>query len=211
MIDHHPYQLVDLSLTFSARFWLFFFSFLLSIICCLFVLYHLLFDRVLRRTLNNHVIIVLLFNTLLYQLTSIPLHLSYYFLSTVWPAAPQVCLIWMFIDGGLFTLALILVAWASIERYILIFHDKWMATRKKRFFVHYLPLVVIFVYCFLFHAVTMGSRNFANKTFVNRTFANGERPMYFRQFISCTFANWRVSIALSPVYLLYIRQLANVH
>ncbi|CAF0943273.1 unnamed protein product [Adineta steineri] len=155
MIDHHPYELVDLSISFSVRFWLFFFTFLLSILCCIFVLYHLLFDRVLRRTLNNHVIIVLLFNTLLYALTSIPLHLSYYYLGTVLPAVPNLCLIWMFLDGGIFTFALILVAWASIERYILIFHDKWMSTRKKRLLIHYLPLAAIFIYCFIFHAVTI--------------------------------------------------------
>jgi hypothetical protein len=33
----------------------------------------------------------------------------------------------------------------------------------------------------------------------------------FRQYTSWTFANWRVSIALSPIYLRYIRQLAKFH
>ena len=155
MIDHHPYLLADLSIALSTRFWVYFFSFLLSIVCCLIVLYYLLFDRVLRRNINNHIIIILLFNTLLYELLSIPFFLSYYYLGTVWPAVPVLCLFWMFSDGGLFTIALILVAWASIERYLLIFHGHWVSTRKKRFFIHYLPLITIPVYCFIFHAMTI--------------------------------------------------------
>ena len=124
-------------------------------LCCLIVLYYLIFDRVLRRSINNHVIILLLFNTLFYELLSIPLFLSYLYVGSLWPAVPSLCLFWMFIDGGLFTLALILVAWASIERYILIFHRQLMSTKKKRFFIHYLPLVTVPVYCLVFHLVTI--------------------------------------------------------
>ena len=57
----------------------------------------------------------------------------------------------------------------------------------------------------------MGYRKFANRTFANWTFAIGERPLYFRQYTSCTVANWRMSTILSPVYPLNSRQLANVH
>jgi hypothetical protein len=46
----------------------------------------------------------------------------------------------------------------------------------------------------------MGFRNLANKIFVNSTFANGESPLYFRQYISWNFANWRKSTVLSPIY-----------
>jgi hypothetical protein len=35
----------------------------------------------------------------------------------------------------------------------------------------------------------------------NRTFANGESPLYFRQYILTTFANWRESILLSPAHV----------
>jgi hypothetical protein len=41
---------------------------------------------------------------------------------------------------------------------------------------------------------------FANKTFANRTFAIGERPLHFRQFHLRTFANWRKSTELSPIH-----------
>ena len=122
MIDHHPYLTDDIAFSLYARFWLFLISFLPSLIFCIIVLYHLLRDRVLRQNMNNQLIIVLLFNTLLYELLSIPIFLAYYYVGIVRPASPTLCLFWMFIDSAFFTLALTLVAWASIERYILIFH-----------------------------------------------------------------------------------------
>jgi len=45
----------------------------------------------------------------------------------------------------------ILMAWASIERHILIFNDQWMIRKRGRFFSHYLPLIVIVSYVFVFY------------------------------------------------------------
>ncbi len=39
----------------------------------------------------------------------------------------------------------------------------------------------------------------------------GEYPLNFRQYTLCTFANWRISTELSPIYPLYFRQLADIH
>ncbi len=55
-----------------VEFWIYAISDGLSILCSLFVLYDLLFDRTLRKALNNHVIIVLLIMGLIYELTTIP-------------------------------------------------------------------------------------------------------------------------------------------
>ncbi len=59
--------------------------------------------------------------------------------------------------------------------------------------------------------IQKGYRNFANKTFANRTSAIGESPLYFRQYTPWSFANWRKSTVLSPTHPLEFRQLANVH
>ncbi len=40
-----------------------------------------------------------------------------------------------------------------MERHILIFHDKWVSTRKKRLFVHYIPIVAIVIYCFVYYCL----------------------------------------------------------
>jgi hypothetical protein len=57
----------------------------------------------------------------------------------------------------------------------------------------------------------MAYPNLANKNFANKTFAIGECPPYFRQYTLMTFANWRDSTLLSPIYPHNFRQLARVH
>ncbi|CAF3841742.1 unnamed protein product, partial [Rotaria sp. Silwood1] len=39
-----------------------------------------------------------------------------------------------------------IVAWASIQRYILIFHHGWMSTQKKKILLHYIPITTIIIY-----------------------------------------------------------------
>ena len=51
---------------------------------------------------------------------------------------------------GLYNGGEILMAWASIERHILIFNDRWMITKRGTFLVHYLPLILILSYIFFF-------------------------------------------------------------
>lgn len=46
-----------------------------------------------------------------------------------------------------------LFGWATIERHILIFRDGWVSTGKKRFFVHYLPIILLVLYLFIFYTV----------------------------------------------------------
>ncbi|CAF4527378.1 unnamed protein product [Rotaria sp. Silwood2] len=155
MIQYKVLQEPDVLIPHPIRFWIFLISLITTLACSIFVLYHLLIDRTLRNALNNHVIIVLLFNNLMYQLIDIPLSLSFYHLGNVWPASPILCLFWMFIDETFLSLSLILVAGASIQRHILIFHKRWLSTDKKRFFIHYLPIVILSFYIIVFHFITI--------------------------------------------------------
>ena len=79
-------------------FWIMLFSNILSIICCLFVLFHLISDKTLRHALHNHVIMVVLVLTLICELTDIPWLLSFYRWGIVWKSTPAFCLIWKYID-----------------------------------------------------------------------------------------------------------------
>jgi len=143
----------DFTLPISARFWLYLVPNVLSILCSIFVLYYILFDRTLRQALNNHVFIVLLFIGLIFELIDIPLTLYYYRAGTTWRLTPSFSLFWTYIDFALYTTQIVIFAWATIERHILIFQYQWISTRKKRFFIHYLPLIIlltyVFIYCFL--------------------------------------------------------------
>jgi hypothetical protein len=133
----------DSSVSWVKQFWIMLFSNILSIICCLFVVFHLLSDQTLRRALHNHVIIVVLILSLFCEWTDIPWLLIFYRWGVVWQRTLTFCLVWKYIDITIYVATSKLVAWASIERHILIFHDKWVSTKKKRVFVHYIPLVAI--------------------------------------------------------------------
>ena len=149
------YMPVEISIPRQVRFWLFLTSDIISISCSLFVLYHLLFERVLRRTLHNHSIIVLLCIGLIYQLVDIPWILYFYHYNIPVVATPTFCRFWIFIDFGLYTMTGILVAWISIERHILIFHNQWVSTRKKRILYHYIPTIALILYCFIYYTVVI--------------------------------------------------------
>jgi hypothetical protein len=43
------------------------------------------------------------------------------------------------------------MAWAAIERCILVFHHQWLNTQKKRIFIHYVPLTTIILYPCIFY------------------------------------------------------------
>lgn len=139
----------------SVRFWSFLIAFISFVCCSSIVLHHILSSRGRRRSINYHFIILILFNNLIYELINVPLFLNYYRLDAVVPATPSLCLMWMFIDEALYTVSTITVAWASIERHILIFHDRWLATSTRRFFIHYVPMTLLALYVVLFHCVVI--------------------------------------------------------
>ena len=139
----------------SLRFWLLLIFDIPSIICSVFVLYHLLINRKSRYALHNHTVILLLFIALLFQLTDIPWYLDFIQKGSVLPAIPVRCLVWWLVNLGFYNTAALVLAWTSIERHILVFHDRWISTRKKRFFVHYLPLIVLISYSIIYYTIVI--------------------------------------------------------
>ncbi len=137
----------------SVAFWTYLISYILSLVCTLFVLYYLLFDRTLRYALNNHVIIILLFMGLIYELTTIPWTLYRFHYGSPWIQNPTFYLFSFFFDYGIYSTQIALFAWATIERHILIFHDQLVKTKKKRLFIHYLPIITILIYCLVYYSL----------------------------------------------------------
>ena len=137
----------------TVRFWSFFLILIPSILCSLFLLYHLLFDRALRRALNNHIIAVLLSICLISEVTIYPWMLYYYQRKGAWERSLLFCAIWGFLDWLLYVAHTMLFGWATIERHILIFRDGCVSTEKKRFLVHYLPIILLVLYLFIFYIV----------------------------------------------------------
>jgi hypothetical protein len=139
----------------SVQFWLYLISNILSIICCFILLVFLLYNRTLRNALHNHIVIVLLFICLIYELIDIPIILYNYRYELSWKTTSILYRFWSFIDIGLYTNQLILFAWSIIERHILIFHNQWLSTAKKRFYIHYLPIIILIIYCLVWYSVTI--------------------------------------------------------
>lgn len=143
----------DYGLSTSVRFWSYLVFDILSIICSLFALFYLLADRKLRRALHNHIIIVLLFIGLIYEVTNISWILYFNYTGVPMFSTITFYLIWVFVDYAFYSAQIALFAWATIERHILIFHNQWISTKMKRLLLHYTPIGAIPTYCFIYYCV----------------------------------------------------------
>ncbi|CAF1065148.1 unnamed protein product [Adineta steineri] len=108
-------------------------------------------DRALRNALNNHVIIAIVFVGLILQCIDVTALTYWYRTGTVLVSTRAFCSTWTSVH----TIGLIgvtnLVAWASIERHILIFHANLVRTKTKRFLLHYLPLIICMMWPGVFY------------------------------------------------------------
>ena len=146
-------ELLEIQIPRIAQFWMYVVSDALSISCILFILYHILFDRTLRSALHNHVIVLVLIVDLIYELTDIPWIMHYYRFGQPWLQSDMFSRVWAFTDYGLYGTQIILFAWATLERHILIFHDRWVMTKRRCFLVHYLPLIVLPIYSTIYYVI----------------------------------------------------------
>jgi hypothetical protein len=153
--DQNTFQGSEINIPRPVRFWLLLLFDIPSIICSFFLLFHLLINKTLRNQLTNHVIIVLLIIGLFIQLLDIPFLISFVHLGIVQPATPAMCLILWYIDVGLISGYTVIMAWGSVQRYFLIFHDRMFLIKRKRFIFHYLPLISLLVYSLGFYTIAI--------------------------------------------------------
>ncbi|CAF4078630.1 unnamed protein product, partial [Adineta steineri] len=135
------------------RFWLYLIFLIPSVLCALFCLYHFLIDRVLRKALNNHVVMLILFLGVFLNLTDIVWYIDFYRTGHPLSLTEAFCMTWTYIDYAVFVSITLLIAWGSIERHILIFHQNLVSTQIKRFLVHYLPLFTLTMYPFIYYII----------------------------------------------------------
>ncbi|CAF3808199.1 unnamed protein product [Rotaria sp. Silwood1] len=145
--------MANISISFIGRFWIYLISNIASIICSIFVLYYFLFSRKLRHSLHNHVVIIILIINFIIEITDISWILYYYRNGVVLIKTSLFCRTWKFLDSSSYVTIAKLVAWASIERYILIFHDSWMSTKKKKILLHYIPITTIIIYGIILYII----------------------------------------------------------
>ena len=121
-----------------------------SAICFLLIFFFLLKSQdVSYKRLRNHVILALLFCNFILITTELPISLIYSYQGHVQPENKHFCSFWVAHNYSLYVAGLFLMAFGSIERYFLIFHESFM--RRWRFIVHYPPIVICFIYPLMFY------------------------------------------------------------
>ncbi|CAF1350902.1 unnamed protein product [Adineta steineri] len=71
----------------------------------------------------------------------LPMPMSYYYIGSVWPVSNIYCTWWIWIEYSLNSIGLFLMAWISIERYILIFYPHAISQLSwKKWVLHFLPI-----------------------------------------------------------------------
>ena len=138
----------------KIQFWTYLSLEIPSLACVIYLLYHLLSKKKLRQSLHNHVIIILLLLCFLVEIIDTPLYLDAYLHYGRNSFAPSsiICLIWWLLDYGAYSSLNLFLAWASLERNMLIFyHNRFFGTRRKKLVFHYLPLGIVSIYCFGFY------------------------------------------------------------
>lgn len=111
-------------------------------------------NRIARSKLKNHIWIVLLILNFFYLVSDLPMSMSYFYQGRVWPEKNAYCVWWTWYEYSLNTLGLCLMAWASIERHLFVFHSHTiMRVRWKIWLLHYIPIFLCFIWIFTFHFV----------------------------------------------------------
>ena len=143
----------------QVQFWTMLLFDIPSLACTIFLLYHLLFNRSLRQALHNHVIIILLSLILIIEILDNPLYIDAHRGGTElnsFTMKPSICLVWWFVDNGFYGAIGVFLAWGSFERHILVFHQRQLLrTVRQRFYLHYLPLIILFIYLIGFYVVAV--------------------------------------------------------
>ena len=120
-----------------------------SILCYLLVVVSLWKSHEITvRRLHHHVILVLLACNFLMLIIELPITLLFSYFGRVPIENDRFCAFWVVLNYSSYAQGLYLMAFASIERYFLIFHDRFVY--RWRFFVHFLPIAVCFVYPLLY-------------------------------------------------------------
>ena len=126
-----------------------------ALICNGILVYYLIADRVLRKILYNHAILLLLIVTLLTNLIELPRIMDYLRVGLVLPQTYLNCSFWQWCDYLFYGATNVLLLWISIQRYFFIFYSHLYNTGRRRLLFHYLPSVFIVIYLIAFYTAAI--------------------------------------------------------
>ena len=112
-----------------------------SVLCLIFIFYCVCRERKLRR-LHNHATLLILLTCFLILVSELPITLSFLRHGSLQPHVDQLCLFWIFLNYTLFGMNTLLMAFAGIERFVLIFYSTLITrSRRRRVWFHYVPMI----------------------------------------------------------------------
>lgn len=115
-----------------------------GLLCFLFIFYHAikLRKRLVFDTINNHVIFLILICDFLAIATDLPIMLYYFGYGNIYTI--NICVFWIYWNYSLPVTSLLITTYASIERYILVFHRH--TAQRHKFLLHYIPMLCFTIY-----------------------------------------------------------------
>ncbi|UJR27964.1 hypothetical protein I4U23_009222 [Adineta vaga] len=152
--DSYP----NYSVSYSIKFSLLIALEIPSILTSLLIFVYFGTNRTVRLTDQNHSLLVLLVINLLQVITDLPMPISFFRLNgSVQPATSAYCTWWTWYEFSLNTTNGYLMAWISIERYILIFHNSFIRNliSWKRRALHIIPLIICSLWGPLYYSLTI--------------------------------------------------------
>jgi len=108
-----------------------------------------------RQLLANHVVIAMLIVSFLTVIIDLSSALSFLRKGNIHPQSTSFCYFWMYIDYVLYANEMLLLAWASIERHILVFALQRFRSKRQKFYGHYLPITFCLIYPIIFYTYTI--------------------------------------------------------
>ncbi|CAF3755408.1 unnamed protein product [Rotaria sordida] len=146
-------------ITLSMRFNIYLVHTIPSFIAYIIIIIYILTHKTLRSAPNNYCLIILLVVQFAFKIIDAPLQLYFYHQGKVLFQNAIFCYIWRLINHSGYSIGAMLLAWASFERHILIFHDRLLRSKWKNICLHYVPpfIIIVYVLCFYIYALSFYS------------------------------------------------------
>ena len=124
-----------------------------ALFCLIFISYCVYRERQLR-SLNNHAMLLILFSCFLILICEQPVTLSFFRRGSLEPQSDHLCLYWLFVNYCLQGITTIMMAFASIERFVLIFYSNIiMGSKQRELWFHYIAMIFCCVIVIIWYTV----------------------------------------------------------
>jgi cytochrome b len=140
--------------TMAVKFWLLIILSIPSAICSLLIFAYFYRQRK-QRSIHHHMTLLLVFLSFLQVTTDLPFVILYYQHGEVAVTTDSFCLWWNWWDYSTSGLLIFAMAWACVERHLLVFYNAMVSTRRKRILFHHIPIGIVCVYPLIFYLVVI--------------------------------------------------------